>query len=82
LLEGIEKTGSIAAAAKRMGMSYKRAWYLTDAMNSYFKRLLIVSTRGGKAGGGAELTVTGREVLKRYRRVQAAAKKVAARNLV
>jgi molybdate transport system regulatory protein len=63
LLEGIQETGSIAAAGRRMSMSYKRAWYLIDTMNSYFKEPLVVSTKGGKAGGGAQLTATGLEVL-------------------
>ena len=81
LLEGIEETGSIAGAGRRMGMSYKRAWHLIDTMNSYFGEPLVVSTKGGKAGGGAQLTATGREVLKRYRGVEADANKGAARNL-
>jgi molybdate transport system regulatory protein len=81
LLEGVQETGSIAAASRRMGMSYKRAWYLIDTMNSYFKEPLVVSTKGGKAGGGAKLTATGSDVLKRYRRMEADAEKIAVRNL-
>jgi molybdate transport system regulatory protein len=81
LLEGIQAAGSIAAAARRMGMSYKRAWYLIDTINGYFKAPLIVSTKGGKGGGGAQLTAMGREVLRRYRRLEADAAKSAARNL-
>ena len=81
LLEGVQETGSIAAASRRMGMSYKRAWYLIDTMNSYFKAPLVVSTKGGKAGGGAKLTATGSDVLKRYRRMEADAEKIAVRNL-
>ena len=62
-------------------MSYKRAWYLIDTMNVYFKGPLVVSTKGGKAGGGAQLTPTGHQVLRCYRRIEADATKVAARNL-
>jgi molybdate transport system regulatory protein len=73
LLQGIAETGSISAAARRMNMSYKRAWYLVDTMNAYFQNPLVVSIKGGRAGGGASLTDTGREVLECYRRIQAKA---------
>jgi molybdate transport system regulatory protein len=81
LLEAVEATGSIAAAGRRMGMSYKRAWYLIDTINGYFKEPVVVSTKGGKAGGGAQLTETGRDVLRCYRRIEADATRVAVRNL-
>jgi molybdate transport system regulatory protein len=81
LLEAVEATGSIAAAGRRMGMSYKRAWYLVDTINSYFEEPLVVSMKGGKAGGGARLTETGRDVLRCYRCIEADARKVADRNL-
>jgi molybdate transport system regulatory protein len=71
LLEGIRETGSIAAAGRRMGMSYKRAWYLVETMNRCFTRPLVVASKGGRAGGGARLTQLGQEVLERYRRMQA-----------
>lgn len=70
LLQGIDETGSIAAAGRRMGMSYKRAWYLIDTMNAYFSEPVVVSTKGGPKGGGASLTPTGREVLRLFRRMQ------------
>jgi molybdate transport system regulatory protein len=70
LLQGIDETGSIAAAGRRMGMSYKRAWYLIDTMNAYFREPVVVSTKGGPKGGGASLTPTGREVLQLFRRMQ------------
>jgi molybdate transport system regulatory protein len=70
LLQGIDETGSIAAAGRRMGMSYKRAWYLIDTMNAYFSEPVAVSTKGGPKGGGASLTPTGREVLQLFRRMQ------------
>lgn len=71
LLQGIEETGSIAAAGRRMGMSYKRAWYLVGTMNRCFKRPLVEASKGGRAGGGAWLTDLGREILARYRRMEA-----------
>jgi molybdate transport system regulatory protein len=81
LLEAVDATGSIAAAGRRLGMSYKRAWYLIDTINRYFKEPVVVSTKGGKTGGGARLTETGHDVLRCYRRIEADAAKVAVRNL-
>jgi molybdate transport system regulatory protein len=81
LLEGISETGSIAAAGRRMGMSYKRAWQLADALNGYFSEPLIEAVKGGKAGGGARLTKLGENVLMRYRRMEAATAKAVARDL-
>jgi molybdate transport system regulatory protein len=72
LLEGIRDMGSIAAAGRRMGMSYKRAWLLVDTMNSCFSKPLVEAVKGGKLGGGARLTPLGEDVLARYRRMQAA----------
>ena len=70
LLEGIAQTGSISAAGKRMGMSYKRAWSLVQALNDGFGAPLVEASRGGAAQGGANLTGLGREVLARYRAMQ------------
>jgi molybdate transport system regulatory protein len=72
LLEGIAETGSIAAAGKRMGMSYKRAWSLVQALNEGFGVTLVAASRGGAGQGGATLTAAGAEVLRRYRQMQAA----------
>lgn len=71
LLEGIERLGSIAAAGKAMGMSYKRAWGLVQALNEGFGRPLVASSRGGAAQGGASLTPLGKAVLAHYRSMQA-----------
>lgn len=81
LLQGIEETGSIAAAGRRMGMSYKRAWYLIDTLNGYFREALVISVKGGKAGGGASLTATGRAVLAQYRALEARMAEAAAQGL-
>ena len=67
LLERIERCGSIAAAGREMGMSYKRAWELVGTLNAMFRDPLVESTRGGPGGGGAVLTQAGREVLGLYR---------------
>jgi molybdate transport system regulatory protein len=70
LLEGIGETGSIASAARRMGMSYKRAWMLVETMNRCFRKPLVQTARGGQAGGGAVLTDEGTRVLRCYRRME------------
>ena len=70
LMQAIEETGSIAAAGRHMGMSYKRAWYLIDTMNGYFREPLVICVKGGKAGGGAQLTDTGKAVLAAYRKAE------------
>jgi molybdate transport system regulatory protein len=67
LLARIDRCGSIAAAGREMGMSYKRAWELVGTLNAMFRDPLVESTRGGPGGGGAVLTVAGREVLDLYR---------------
>ena len=71
LLEGIAATGSISAAGKAMGMSYKRAWSLVQALNSGFGTALVESSRGGARLGGAHLTEAGQTVLAHYRAMQA-----------
>lgn len=73
LLERIARTGSIAAAGREMGMSYKRAWQLVDILNGMFVAPLVESTRGGTKGGGARVTETGRKVLAAYDAAVAAA---------
>src|SRR5437016_3820149 len=59
LLESIRDTGSISAAAREMGMSYKRAWLLLDSMNQAFTELVVTAASGGAGGGGATLTPFG-----------------------
>lgn len=71
LLELVAQTGSISEAAKRMKMSYMRAWSLIQTMNACFKEPVIEAARGGHKRGGAELTETGQRVLKLYRQMEA-----------
>ena len=72
LLEGIAETGSISAAGKRMGMSYKRAWGLVQALNDGWGTPLVETSRGGAEQGGASLSADGQFVLQRYRAMQQA----------
>ena len=81
LLEAIGATGSITAAAKALGMSYRRAWLLVDTMNRCFESPVVVAETGGSRGGGTRVTPLGAEVLRRYRRIEASAAKAAASDL-
>src|SRR6478672_9366069 len=81
LLESIRDTGSISAAARGMGMSYKRAWLLLDSMNQAFTELVVRAAPGGAGGGGATLTPFGAEVLERYRHIHDRATATAADDL-
>lgn len=78
LLQQIRDTGSISAAGRAMGMSYKRAWGLVEEMNAAFREPLVGSARGGPQGGGAWLTATGEAVLAHYRRLEVIAAKAGA----
>jgi len=80
LMELIAETGSISEAARRMGMSYKRAWGLVQALNDGFGAPLVAAARGGKEQG-ASLTAAGREVLERYRGMQVATRKAITRDV-
>jgi molybdate transport system regulatory protein len=71
LLAHIAETGSISEAARRMKMSYNRAWLLVRTMNRCFKKSLVLASRGGDRHGGAQLTKSGKEVLTFYRRLEA-----------
>lgn len=73
LLDLIRTAGSISAAGRVMGMSYKRAWGLVEEMNAAFRAPLVASVRGGAQGGGARLTPEGEAVLAHYRAIEAKA---------
>ena len=70
LLDAIDGHGSISAAAKAMGMSYRRAWLLVDAMNRCWSGPLVEAVAGGSHERGARLTDLGRDVLRQYRALQ------------
>ena len=69
LLEAIAVSGSISAAARALGMSYRRAWVLVATMNGCFARPLVATT--SRRSAGAALTPDGRAVLDLYRRIEA-----------
>lgn len=73
LLDAIRQHGSISAAARALGMSYRRAWLLVETMNRSFQQPLVSTLAGGKQGGGTQLTAMGEQVLQRYRALYAQA---------
>ncbi len=72
LLEAIGKQRSLRAAAKKLGMSYMRAWKLVGLMNRSFRQPVVELSRGGSSRGGARLTRTGAEVVRLYRTMESA----------
>lgn len=81
LLEAIGANGSITAAARALGMSYRRAWLLVDTMNRCFETPVATTEAGGVSGGGTRLTAAGAEVVRRYRSIEAKAAKAGAADL-
>lgn len=75
LLEQIRATGSISAAGRAMGMSYRRAWLLVDSMNRAFPQGVVQTVQGGEHGGGARLTEFGGALIDRFRRMEALAER-------
>ena len=73
LLEAIAETRSITAAAKSIGMSYRRAWILVDQINACLRQPAVASAKGGEHGGGSQLTPAGEALVDRYRRIEARA---------
>jgi molybdate transport system regulatory protein len=70
LIERIHATGSISAAARAMGMSYRRAWQLVEALNADFRQPVISTAVGGRQGGGASVTPYGRRLAARFRAME------------
>jgi molybdate transport system regulatory protein len=81
LLESIHTTGSISAAARAMGMDYKRAWLLIDSLNRAFTSPVVDRATGGAGGGSATLTTLGSDLVARYRRLEAEAARLATADL-
>lgn len=70
LLEAIDREGSISAAGRAMGMSYRRTWMLVDSMNRSWKDKLVETTKGGGPSKGARLTACGRTALDAFRTLE------------
>jgi molybdate transport system regulatory protein len=81
LLKAVGETGSISAAGRMLGMSYRRAWKLIEELNASFKRPLVTAQTGGKSGGGAVLTKLGKEVVAHYAAIESKSHKAVTRHL-
>jgi len=77
LLEGIERSGSLSAAARQLGMSYRRAWLLLHNTNAAFQEPVVELAVGGKDGGGAHLTEFGRKLVAEFRDLEEAVQELA-----
>jgi molybdate transport system regulatory protein len=69
LLERIEETGSLAKAAKRLDVPYRTAWYKLKEIEERLGIKLILTQSGGTEGGGSQLTIESRQIIRRFRRV-------------
>jgi len=70
VLEAIAKSGSISAAGRDLGMSYRRTWQLVEDLNQSLGTPVVETAAGGSGGGGARLTKAGRSVIERYRAIE------------
>ena len=70
LIERIAQTGSISAAARHMGMSYRRAWQLVEAINAAYRQPVVVTATGGQHGGGATVTPYGKRLAAQFRAME------------
>ncbi|MEO6718353.1 MAG: ModE family transcriptional regulator [Novosphingobium sp.] len=70
LLEAISREGSISAAGRALGMSYRRTWLLVDTMNRCWAEPLVATNPGNARGGGACVTTLGKSVLTHFRSLQ------------
>ena len=70
LLEAIGQSGSITAAGRRLGMSYRRAWLLVADLNRLFDAPVVETVAGGAHGGGAKLTEIGQRLVAAYRALE------------
>ena len=77
LLEAIDREGSISAAGRALGMSYRRAWELVDSLNQLVGVAVVQASTGGHRGGGATLTEAGRSLVADYRAIEHAARRAA-----
>jgi molybdate transport system regulatory protein len=77
LLEAIRSTGSISAAARSIGMSYRRAWLLVEEINQTLREPAVKAETGGARGGGAVVTAVGKRMVDLYRAIEVQARTAA-----
>jgi molybdate transport system regulatory protein len=76
LLNEIEQSGSLSAAAKKLKISYQHVWTMIDEMNRIAPELLVIKQRGGVNGGGAEISAYGAKILRDYRTINETVRKM------
>ena len=81
LIAHIGQTGSISAAARAMGMSYRRAWQLVEALNDTFSKPVITTAIGGRQGGGATVTPFGERLVAEFHAMEVKASAAIASDL-
>ena len=81
LVERIGQTGSISAAARAIGMSYRRAWQLVESLNADFLEPIVETATGGKRGGGARVTAFGKKAVAHFRAMEGKASRAIAADL-
>ena len=81
LVERIAASGSISAAARGLGMSYRRAWQLVEALNRDFREPVVLTAIGGKRGGGAQVTAFGQRLVAEFRQMETKASAAIAADL-
>jgi molybdate transport system regulatory protein len=69
LLENIMETGSISRAAKRMQMSYKKAWDMVNSMNQHTTKPIVSTQTGGEKGGGTIVTEEGKQLISAFKKL-------------
>ena len=79
LLEGVQRTGSLAKAARDMDMSYRRAWLLMRSLNEALLQPATIAAKGGRHGGGASVTAVGKRLIAAYRQFETKAARDAQR---
>ena len=70
VLEEVARLGSISAAGRKLGMSYRRTWDLVEDLNRRLGTQVVATAAGGSGGGGAHLTDAGKTVVERYRAIE------------
>lgn len=81
LLQAIERTRSISAAARELGMSYRRAWLLVDELNRSLREPAVETATGGAHGGGSMVTPSGLALIECYRAIETTAAAAAASHI-
>jgi molybdate transport system regulatory protein len=70
VLEEIARSGSISAAGRALGMSYRRTWELVEDLNTGLGTPVVETAAGGRGGGGTVLTGAGKALIERYRAIE------------